>query len=318
MAVMNRDQYVNELDKSIDRVLMREYQDLPKLYTQKNIFKMGNAPAGKSYTESEITGVGSFREIPEGTGFEFDSPEEGHKKTVTYSKYGLGLQITEETFEDSVHRNIEKVPATLALSARNKQETDAWSLFNLAASETAWDGKAIVADDHTTLKSGDTIDNKTTSSLSETSMQAGFEHFWKLKTEEGFYLQLVPDLLIIPTELTWLANRLYRQMVGVASLNTSGDTSDVWASQEGQIMTVNPTHGIVPQWSPFPVVYLTDATNWFLVNTSKLDFRIYWKRRLQTEAGDDFRTGNRLYKAVMRYGVFAMDYKAIYGGIVAG
>jgi len=314
MAIANRGAYPNELDKSIDKAMMAEYIEYPTQFT--NLAKQMDAPAGKSYTESEITGLSTMREIPEGTGVEFDIPEEGNKKTVYYTKWGMGFQYTEESKEDTVHNNLGRIPETMAAVARNRQEVEFWNLFNNATSETAKDGTAIVADGHTTLKSGDTIDNKGTADLSETALQAAFEYFWELVSQEGFPQVMNPDTLLVPTELTWIANRLYKQLVGVGSLNENGTNSDVWESQEGQIMTVNPQHGVV-SWTPMVVRYLTDANNWFLLDKNKFDGRMLWKHKPRTEAGDDFATGNRMYKLTQRFLTFMYHYEPVYGGIVA-
>ena len=51
--------------------------------------KMMDAPPGNHYTEAELSPFGALREIPEGTGVEFDAPVEGHKKVIYYTAFGL-------------------------------------------------------------------------------------------------------------------------------------------------------------------------------------------------------------------------------------
>lgn len=312
MAVFNRDAFVNELDKSIDKNTKAAYIEYPTQYTA--IFKSMDAPPGKSYVESEITGLSEMNELPEGAGVEFDIPEEGNKKTVYYTKWGMGFQYTEEAMEDSVHKNLGKIPGTMAAAARYRQEVEAWNLFNNVDTETAKDGEAIASGSHETLKSGDTIDNTDSTALSESGLQAAFEYFWDLKSHEGFPMVLNPDRLIVPIELTWTANRLHKQLSGIASLNTSGTQSDVWESQDGQINTTNPQHGIV-SWTPMIVRYLTTDNHWFLIDTKAFDGRIMWKHKPRTQAADDFATGNRMYKLTQRFLTFMYDFEPIYAGL---
>ena len=170
-------------------------------------------------------------------------------------------------------------------------------------SETAWDGQYLFDTDHVTLKGGNTIANEpaTASELTETSLQAAFEYFKSrnLKDEAGFPIFEEPEILMIPPELEHTAYRIVKTL-GYVGTNLN------------DINTLNPASGIVPSVKIVVNPYLTSTTAFFLLGKNRENF-LYWKNKVEFTSADDFRTGNALFNAWMRYGVFGMNYKQMYG-----
>jgi len=299
MGIANTKIFGYHLDRDINRIFFDEYNGLPTEYDK--IFKIEDAPPGNHYQESELSPLGGLRTITEGGGVTFDDPVEGHKKTVYYTKYGLGFQITQEMVKDDLTSNFKRMPMKLAKSARDKIEVEAFDLFNNGFSttyHTAWDAKAIFTTDHTTLKSADTINNDPTAcSLTETSLMASFEYFDTLVDEAGYPLLVRPQTLLVPTELRAVAERLLR-------------TTGVVGSANNELNMVGPSGFFNP--SLMVSHYLTDTNAWFVLSDIA-DFRLYFKERATMESSDDFFTGNALFKVLMRFVAFCMDYKGAYG-----
>jgi hypothetical protein len=309
MAIANRQLYPYHLEREISKIWLNAYADEETEYTK--IAKVQSAPAGNTYTEAEVSGLGSFREMVEGGAPDFDTPVEGHKKTINYTKFGLAFQITEEMVADAIHPNIYKMPQTLARSAVNTQELQFWDLLNGAHdTHTAWDGNYIVHAAHTTLKSGDTINNDVQADLSETSFQAAFEYFDEMVDEAGLPVKMTLDWLLVPTSSRWIANRLMRQRGGISTSGTSPDLS-------GNDMTTNPSNGYVDSWKLHVSRFIDDDDSWFALSKDH-DLRFYWKKRPKLQSGDDFLTDNALFKMVMRFAAECFDYKGIYGSQGAG
>lgn len=300
MAITNTTAFGYHLDRDVNDIFFDGYTNAPVEYDK--VAKVVTAPAGNHYTEAELSPLGDLREIPEGTGIQFDFPVEGHKKTIYYTKYGLGFQITEEMYKDDLQGNFKQMPSKLAKSAAIKQDVEFFDLFNNGfATHQSWDSNYIFHTGHTTLKSGDTIANEpsTASSLSETSLQAAFEYYDTLVDEAGNPLNIRPNKLLVPTELKYSALKL--------------------RANTGQIGTANNDLNIVAADNDFVDSYnihvsrfLTSSTAWFLLSDEH-DFRFFWKDRARMESADDFYTGNALFKVVMRFACFAMDYKGAYG-----
>lgn len=297
--------FPNSLDKAIDKEFgagLEKAQDDYKMIG----LKVSQAPEGNVYTESQITGLGDVRIIGEGQGVQFDIPVAGNKKSVGYSKFGLGFAVTEETIEDAVHKNVIKAAGTLGTSAMQKLNRDAFGLFNGAFdSVTGWDGSYLCVANHTPLKKTSVnISNVGAADLGATSLDAAFAYFRgagsnPMVTEEGFPLSMVANTLMVSGSDYTNAHKLLKGELIVGSPNND-------------INVVNPSWGAVNSYSVKSSPFLTDADAWFLYGPD-LDFRLMWKKKPTIQSEVDFHTGTKLYKAVMRYAIFAMQYKGLYG-----
>lgn len=300
MALIHSSGFSKHYDERIARIYFDEFATYVGEYDK--IAKIQDAPAGNHYTEAEMSGLGTMRELPEGTGVQFDYPVEGNEKTRYYTQYGLGTQLTKISVKDDLFSQIEKIPKKLAKSAAQKPETVFWDLFNNGfATHLSIDGDYIFSDSHTPLKSGSSIDNNgTAGALSETTMQAIFEYFWGLLDDQGMPLVMNPWKLLLPVELTWMGEKLRRTFGGVGTA-------------DHDINTVNPEQNkAIGNWEPFYSRYLTSTTAYFMVAQDH-DFRVMWKERAALESSDDFATGNRLYKVTMRFLAFCNQYRGVYG-----
>ncbi len=270
------------------------------------IAKIKTAPPGNHYTEAEVSPLGELRLVPEGTGVQFDTPEEGHEKTIYFKKYGLGFQITPEMYKDDLFRNFEKMPNKLSKSAAYNRETSFWDLFNTAfvtTYHTAWDAKALCADDRTTLKGAVTVGNEPASgaALSETTIQAAFEHFDTLKDQAGLKT-IIPEMpykLATDVANRWTVGKLYKQEFNLGSANRD-------------LLTTNPENQMIEPWEPFLTRFMVDSNRWFLLPANH-DFRFWWKEQATLTSWDDLYTDGAMFKVFMRYAAFLMDPSMLWG-----
>jgi len=297
--IANTKIYGNNIDRDISKVFFDDYTNYPSEHDK--VAHISKAPAGNDYTESELSPLGSLYTVPEGQGVQFDTPEQGNKKTRTYTKYGLAFQVTEEMVQDDLHGQFMQMPSKLGKSAAQKKETVFWDLFNSGfGTHLAWDGQYIFDTDHTTLKSGETISNDgTAASLSETSLQAAFEYYDNMIDEAGNPIIMNPNMLIVPTELRYTAGQLMKNMMNIGSANRD-------------LNTVNPENGMVDPYKLLVSRYLTSSTAWFLLSPDH-DFRFLWKSQPVMDSKDDFLTNNALFKVFMRFTAFVNRYKGAYG-----
>lgn len=302
MSILNTKIFGYHLDRDINRIFFDEYTSLPTEYDKMGL-RIMDAPPGNHYIEAEMSPLGTLRTILEGQGVTFDDPIEGHKKTIYYTKYGLAIQITKEMMDDSLNNDFRRLPQKLAKSAVNKVETQVADLFNSGfGTHLSWDGQFIFDTDHTTLKSGETISNDgTAASISETSLLAAFEYYDALIDEAGYPLLARPKQLIIPYQLRGTAERVLR-------------TSGIVGSANNDVNLVGPQG--YANFQLFVNHYLTSSTAWF-VTSDLMDFRLLWKDRATLSSKDDWYTDNALFKVIMRFAVFCMDYKGVYGNVGA-
>lgn len=313
----NRSAFPLQYDRELAKMFYGQYADLPQEFTK--IAKIENFPKGRYLSEAELSPLGNLRQMGEGEEIMFDTPAEGHKKTIQTIKFGLGFQLTEEAMEDDLHGQVMKLPKSLARSANFCLEQNFWNLFNNGFSTTlAWDGKTVFADNHVTMKSGTTIDNKAAVDLSQPALEAAFEYFDNLVDEAGMKLLVKPKQLLIPTKLKWVANDLLKATGRVWDYSSmskglvNDGTANHFAGNGPLANGLNPAQGLVDDWSIFVSHYLTDDDAWFLLGDEH-DFRFYWKKKPTMSSSDSFGTDSRLYKVVTRFVPAVFDYKAAYG-----
>ena len=316
---MNRGAYPYQTDREIAKMTMAAYMDEPTFYDK--VAKIADFPKGRYYSEAEISGLGELSALAEGEAISFDTPVEGHKKTIQTIKFGKGFQHTEDMKSDELFDMVGKMAPSLAKSAAFCREQNFWNgCFNNGfATATAWDGQPIFAA-HTTLKSGDTITNLGNADLSDTSLKAAFDYFLELKNEAGMPVYIDPDLLIIPNALRYAAHDLLkatgRVWTGVDANGIANDGTHYVGNANSEkhfANALNPSFNVVPKWDYLPTRYITDADSWFLVSREYADARFYWKKKPTMSSSDDFATDNTMYKMVMRFAVGVFDYKGMYG-----
>jgi hypothetical protein len=296
--------------KQMDRDIVDMYMDrLASRYSEyERCAKQEDFPKGKEYRAAEITGIGDVEQISEGGRPAFDVPAEGNEKGVEATKYGLGFMITEEMLDDDFHGKIKQVSGTLADAAVDYVNQLFFSLFNDGNdTHTSWDGEYIFSNSHTTLKSGDTIDNLAAGALTETTLQAAFEYFDDLVDGAGRKTMIEGDHLMVPVNLRWMGNRLLRQMGGITT-----ETSEN-PPMGGNDMTTNPSNGYVNGWDLGIYKYLTNDTFWYFISKKEHDMRLLWKKRITLQSTDDWQTDTRMYKVTFRTKAAAFDYKGVYG-----
>lgn len=306
-----------QFDKTIDKMVLEGYAMYPREYPK--LAKVMSNLKGRQYTASQITGLGGVREMVDGSGVEFDTISEGNKKSIYYKQYGLGFQVTQQTLEDELFDMILKAAGNLGEQHAFRTDLDFMTLFAFgddAATVTAWDGKAPFADDHLTLKSGDTIDNLGAADLSETSLQAAFDYFYSnLVSEEGLPISVNPDTLLVPSTQRWKAMQLMGQITGVTVVEANGVTND-------NDNKMNPKNGYLE--APYKVMTsrilsrllatrVSKGNSWMLLDSKKIETMLLWKRQFTRKQFVDDLTDNLVVKGTMRYGVGVMDYKPMYG-----
>jgi len=310
-APMNRGAFPLQSDREIAKMVMKSYMEEPTFYDK--VAKISDFPAGRYYSEAEISGLGQLRAMGEGEAISFDVPAEGHKKTITTIKFGLGFQHTDEMKTDELFNMVSKIAPTMAKSAAYCREQHFWNLFNNGfTTETAWDGVTVFGT-HTTMKSGETLDNAGSGDLSDTTLKAAFDYFLAMKQEDGMPMFIDPDLLIIPNQLRYIANDLLKATGRVFDSPTTTSAN----SEKHNMNSLNPTFNVVPKWDYMANRYLTDDDTWFLVSKEYADARFYWKKKPAVSSSNDFATDNTLYKLLMRFATSVFDYKGMYGSVGA-
>jgi len=283
------------LSKDYEEVMYDEFGRHAPEWSQ--VAKIESAD-GNYIKKGELAGLGRFQAKDEGDAVSFDVPQQGNDKTVYFTEYELGIQVTRPMWEDDRTGHMKAVARDLGKSAAYTLELEFWDLFNNGFVNTynaALDGYDLFYGAHTYINyPGNTYDNEATSaSLSETSFQDMLDYFETVKNDRGIPLKAIPHLLIIPPDLRWVAERLL-----LSELRPGTGDNDI-----------NMFKGKVRYLVSH---YLTSSTAFFML-TPEHDLTHIWRRKLTFESYDDFNTGNALFKGSMRFTDDFWDPRMTYG-----
>ena len=235
-------------------------------------------------------------------GIEYDDFDQLYKTTLTHKEYVKGFKVERKLVDDDQYGLINPRPRQLAISAMRTREKHAASIFNNAfsASYTGGDSIRLCNASHplAPTHSADVQSNAGTTALSYTSLNATRELMRAYTDDRGELTPVMPDTLLIPAELEEAAN-------AIAKTVNKPDTGDYHANFAGNWLKA------IVVWD-----YLTDANNWFLIDSRLSKIHLLWIDRMPLEFAmdptSDFSLEAR-YRGYMRYSYGWSDYRWLYG-----
>lgn len=252
-------------------------------------------------TDSYITGFGAMPTKAEAIEISFNDANQGYDTTYTHVTYGLAYRITEELVEDDLYDAINELPKALAESAYDRIETEAAYVFNNAftaapggASYTGGDALALASTAHT-LIGGGTEQNtlSTQADLSVTSLQQAIIDIEATVDDMGIPVGLDPKILLVPNELQFTAAEILKSTYVPYSAD-------------------NEINALLSKGLTFiPWIKLTDSDSWNII-CGKNKLKWYWKLEPSFKEGNDFKTGDALYKCRMRFSNGYSDWRGLY------
>lgn len=254
-------------------------------------------------------------EKPEGQAIQTFDPLEGNKKRINHTVYGLGLEISEEAFDDDLYKGqgsaLTAAGNGLADSLAEVAEIQAHRMFNAEAFLTtgvpgflqplpdASSSISIYSTGHGPVAGGEsgTQSNRpsTNVDLTVTSYRTGLTQFKRYKTDRNLRIPGVsfPNRLVVPPELEWDA----KEIVG-SSMRP--DTAN-----EVENVTRGMTEVIVDP-------YIDDTDAWFMLAPEhKLVF--LWRKRPRMDSFDDRRTRSAIMLGYERFSLGAIHWLGTYG-----
>lgn len=292
---MFRGAFSKHLVPGYARVVINSYKERPLEGS-----KITNRKTSKRAYEEDfpVAGFGSLVPKPEGGSVIYQNILEGAVKRYSWMTYALGFRITHEMAEDDLYGTFgNKLSAALGRSARNNQEVLMHAPFNNATSSTyvGWDGQPLASAAHVYLRSGGTVSNTAAADFSLIALQAAFEHFHALTDESGIPAMFIPRRVIHSVGDYWLVNQVLK-------------TSQLPGGNQNDINQIS-REGLMPHLSH----YLTDPDMW-IVQADNHDVNYYVREAFTFRSGDDFHSGDALFKGMQRHGWGHSDFRGIYIG----
>lgn len=291
--------FSNLLAPGLHDIFFNRYNQWPDEYSQ--VFNV--LSSNRAYEEdAEVTGLGQLVTKGEGVSITYDDPfQSTNKKRYTHTAFGLGFRVTEELYNDDLYGIIKKMPASLARSAKQTTEVQAWNVFNNAfnAAYAGLDGVALCSTAHPNVRLvGGPYSNRlsTDADLSVTSLQAAIELMEGTTDDRDMNIMLKPNMLIVTPSNKWMA----RELLNSTSKPHTAD-NEINALKEEELKY-------------FVGHYLTDSDAWFLVS-DKADHALnfFWRKRPTFDNSDDFDSGDAKFKATMRFSVGFSGWRGVIG-----
>lgn len=274
------------------------YADVPLQHTE--VFE--TFESDKSYEEDvELTGFGLAPVKSEGSGISYDSHTQGPTTRYTNVTYGLGFIETIEAVEDNQYKSrATSRTKMLARSMRITKETVMANIINRGfdSNYVGGDGKELLATDHPSLSGSQQNELTTAADLSEASLEDLFILIMNATDSRGLRIRLMPKKLIVPSNLTFEAERIVKS-------NLQNDTSN-------NAINAIKSKGVLPEgvmtWQ-----YLTDTDAWFVKTDAPESLKLFNRRALAMAKDSDFDTDNFKHKATERYSGGWSDWRGIFG-----
>jgi phage major head subunit gpT-like protein len=272
------DLYLTSMLPAVDDLIFQRYDRYPDNYSK--VFRVMDSTRSIEQT-TEVTGLGTFSQVGEGSKVSYDDPRQGFDKTYTHAQYALGFRITKVAVDDDKFGFIQKLGSELGKSAKETIEIIAAGVFNngFDAAYAGPDGKALFATDHPLVGGGSQSNTLAVAAdLDQPILELMLTDFRKLVDHRGKKMRIVPRRLIIPADLEWVASEI---LGGSQRSDTSNHTINALRNRVGMASFEQ-----IFVWE-----YLTDPDAFFIAGDKEdTELRYYWRERPNTIHDLDFDT----------------------------
>ena len=259
--------------------------------------------------ETKLSGFGAAPVKNEGSAIAYDNAQEAFTARYTHETIALGFSITEEAVEDNLYDSLSaRYTKALARAMAYTKEVKAASVLNNAFSGSylGGDGVSLCGVNSSSTRVGHPLVDggvnynspATAVDLNETSLEAAIIQIAAWTDERGLLIAAKPKKLVLPTSLMFVAERLLKTQLRVATADNDINAIKNMGAIPGGY-TVN--H------------FLTDSDAWFLMTDVPNGMKHFVRTPMSTGMDGDFDTGNVRYKARERYSFGWSDPLGIWG-----
>lgn len=285
MAI-SRSQLLKELLPGLNALFGLEYKRYAEEHTE--IFSMESSD--RSFEEeTKLSAFGAAPVKSEGAGIGYDNAQEAWTARYTHETIALGFAITEEAMEDNLYDKLSaRYTKALARSMAYTKQVKAAAVLNNAFTSgyTGGDGVILCSASHPLTGGGTNSNTLGAVDLNETSLENAFIQTAGWKDERGLLVAAKLKKLVIPPQLTFIAERLLSSSQRVGTADNDINAVKMLSAVPGGY-TVN--H------------FLTDVNAFFILTDVPDGLKGFTRVALKTSSDGDFDTGNMRFKARERY-----------------
>lgn len=211
MSVTRLNQFSPLIELGLSKVFKESLPTYPLIYK-----KWLATVQAKEWIEDEdlVTGFGAMPEKGIGNPFTVDSPKIGSVKDYTMKAYGLGFVIEYELRKWDKYSVFGKITKKLAWSGQDRKNITAYAILNNGFSTadpiyTTYSNEALFSTTHNLLRGGTAKNAPTTAvSVSYLGIQEALTDYSLLTNEDGLYIMLSPECLIVHPSDLWIAETI--------------------------------------------------------------------------------------------------------------
>jgi phage major head subunit gpT-like protein len=258
-------------------------------------------------TDSSMSGISDLDEIPEGDNITYEDRTQGYDVTYTHRKFGKGIAVTEELWDDDQHGQIRKAARDLGRARVRHSEKLAADIFNYGttaggggkATFTSGDAKALFATDHPRTDGGTAQSNLSTADLAEDALEAAMLQMAATVDDKGQGVVVQPTTLLVPRALEKEARILLDSMQRTGTANND----------------INPYKGALDLivWDYLGTSFGGSDTAWYLIDRNVAGLNWFWRKRPVTKGPEeDFDSGAKKWKLTYRASVGFSDWRGVF------
>ena len=297
MAI-SRAQLVKELEPGLNALFGLEY----KRYENQHAEIYVQESSDRAFEEEVmLSGFANADVKAEGQGIAYDEAQETFTARYTNETIALAFAITEEAIEDNLYDRIaSRYTKALARSMSNAKEVKAVNpLINGLPSGSFKTGDAVTlfSTAHPTVAGTFSNTLSTAADLNETSLEQSLIDIAAMTDERGLKIAARGVKMIIPSELQFTAERLFKSQGRVGTAD-----NDINAIK---------SMGMIPQGYRVNN-FLTDTDAFYIITDVPNGMKMFNRAPLTTAMEGDFDTGNVRYKARERYVFGCSDPRGIF------
>lgn len=229
--------------------------------------------------------------------------DKGFTASYIHDEFVVQFQIERKLRDDDQYGVMGERARKLGISATQKMEIDAASVFNNAFSTAAGhlgpDGKPLCSTTHPrNPNKGGSLVNAGTYALTKGNIGLVRTAMMEFVDDAGNKLGVTPDTLLVPPALEDTALEIARSSQDPESANNA----------------INPQAG---RYRVIPWHFLTDSDNWFLIDSVWMRESLKWYERSMLEitvVGES--TTESVFEAYMRYSFGFDDWRWVFGNNV--
>lgn len=301
---LTKSNFADVLNPTFERIMDEEYNQHPDMIPE--FFDMVPENGRESISYSALSSFGNFQQFT-GT-LDYQNQFQMYDVTASYLPWASGFQIDRDLIDDDQYNIWEGQPKGLAAAAYRTRQTHGARFLNQAFSSdtlfyTHTEGVALCSNSHTTTTGASTasgFDNLVTTALSATAVASARIQMTQFRGSQAEVIQVMPNRLVFaPGDY----EKAFEIVNSPGKLDTANNNANV---HQGRYELI--------EWN-----FLSDANNWFMIDTMYMKQMLKWIDRIPLEYGfaEEFNTFIGLYRAYMRYAYCYTDWRFILGAQVS-